>query len=36
MDFEELLEHNPDDVIHYLVNSGTKLLGSFKVKVSAA
>ena len=33
MDFEELLEQCPDDLIHYLVKSGTKLLGTFKVKV---
>lgn len=35
LDFESLLEQCPDDLIHYLVNSGTKLLGSFKVKVGA-
>ena len=38
MDFETLLREDPDHVIEYLANRGTKLLGTFitEVRVSGS
>jgi hypothetical protein len=36
VDFETLLREDPDHVIEYLANRGTKLLGTFITEVHAA
>lgn len=36
LDFQDLLEQHPDAVMEYIVNRGTKQLGTFKCKVPAA
>lgn len=33
VDFEQLLRNDPDHVIEYLANKGTKMLGSFVTEV---
>ena len=33
LDFQDLLEQYPDAVMEYIVQHGTKLLGTFKCKV---
>ncbi len=34
LDFQNLLEQHPDAVMEYIVKHGTKLLGTFKCKVT--